>query len=175
MGAWQLGEDAARRQRGAVASDDPQNALLTIVGRVLKWVPADVVVMFGSGVAIYVAANDTPGWWLIPVFAAVAPILVSLSAFSGRDPTKAWWTKMVAFRTFAAPLASLLWMFTVPNTPWTRIGWVAKHDKPSIIIAAVLGAIFSLLAEGLERGITNPNSPAWPAHTRVEAIQRAEE
>jgi len=39
MGAWQLGEDAARRQRGAVASDDPQNALLTIVGRVLKWVP----------------------------------------------------------------------------------------------------------------------------------------
>jgi hypothetical protein len=165
MGAWQLGVDAARRQRGLILGDDPQNALLTIVGRVLKWVPADIVVMFGSGVALYVAANDAASWWLIPAFAGVAPALVTLTAFSGRDPTRAWWTKMVAFRTGAAPLASLLWMFTVPDTPWTHVKWVGQHDKPTIIIAAVIGALFSLIAEGLERGIDNPNAPAWPANT----------
>ena len=163
MGAWQLGVDAARHQRGLLLNEPPQNPLVTIIGRVLKWVPADVVVMFGAAVAVYVADEAEPGVWLIPFFAGLAPVLVVLSAFAGRDKTKPWWTRLLAYRTVVAPFATLIWMYTVPETPWERIKWVADHDTEVIIIAAVTGAMFSLLAQALEDSISDPTEPAWPS------------
>jgi hypothetical protein len=47
MGAFSLGERAVPDELIAGATDEPSK-LLTIVGRVLKFIPADVVVIFST-------------------------------------------------------------------------------------------------------------------------------
>ena len=151
MSAFHLGRDAVDRPR--LTEDDPKpgNSLVDIVGRVVKFIPGDVVVIFSAGIALYLANEDQPGKWLIPVGLIVAPLFVFAGAFSAAGGKTGWLTKLVRFRIVAAAIAFFIWSFTVPATPWNQWDFIEDNDIITIIAAAILGGLFSLFADGFER------------------------
>src|SRR5688572_12920165 len=96
MSAWSLGREAVLERRLGI-SKEPDDPLLTYVGRVLTWIPADVVVIFAAAItALIDDPMDDPSTWLIVGGVILTPIAVILGAFSTQ--TEGWFTKRVQFR-----------------------------------------------------------------------------
>jgi hypothetical protein len=97
MSAWQLGWNANVRRgpKRSLRDETPQGALATIIGKVLKWTSADVVVLFGAAVSLYVINEKQAPAWLLIVGAGLSPVFVLLGAYAARETGKKWWTSFV--------------------------------------------------------------------------------
>lgn len=153
MSAWQLGWDAGKRD-GATIASDPSKELQTIVGKVIAWVPADIMVIFASAIAAYETQSKSAPFLLIAISVVFAPVVVLVAAYSARDVAQPpWLTKKVQFRTIAAIPAFLLWSYTIPGNPWDRIDWVDDNDTLCLILAAFAGLVFAFWAQGFEKDL----------------------
>lgn len=150
MSAWQLGHSATLVPR--MLEEEPRpTTLLTFVGRVLTWIPADVVALYAAAIT---AVADEPqgatGKWLVVGGACLALVAVPLGAFSANSGI----TKKVKVRMVLAPIAFVIWSPTVPASGWNDIGFVVAHPGWTVVICAVAGFLFAQVAEGIDKRTT---------------------
>jgi hypothetical protein len=151
MSAWGLGRDSGAG--GFRVANEKDNALQTFVGRVLTFIPTDVVALYAAAIAAFVT-DPTKGssWLLVPVFFVLCPIAVAGGAFSAGESGK-WWTRRTRFRTIVAPIAFIIWSPTVPNSGWEQWHVVAIHPRWTVLICAIAGYVFALIAGGFDKRI----------------------
>jgi hypothetical protein len=168
MSAWWLGRDggrtAARTEgvRGAAAGDtvaggggDGRGGLGDFIGKIVTWIPAEVVAFYGAAVAAIISdPSKRGGWVLVLIGVILSALLVVLGAWSAT--TGSWFTKRVKFRTAMAPIAFLIWSTTVPDSAWNSWHVVAHHRGWSVIVAALLGLLFSQVAAGIDKRFPAP-------------------
>src|SRR5215470_2563992 len=90
MSAWSLGAD---RVRAKDLSND--EATSEIIGRMTRWIPGDILVLFAGAINWISAEPAAPSVPLLLVFLAATPIVVVLAAFSKHDLAKFDLTKAV--------------------------------------------------------------------------------
>lgn len=145
MAIWTLGRVPA----GEVVVEAQSSTLEKFVGKVLKWVPADLAVIYTGFIkALVDSPDDDPNVRLTVVFIVLAPIAVLLVSFSSGD--RGVKGRALAARVVLAAPALAIWSGTVPNSGWDQIEWVAENPAWTVGIAAVAGFFFSLIADGIE-------------------------
>lgn len=149
------GELETRSQDRVASEEEPGAGLLTYVGRVLTWIPADVVALFGAvTMALVDEPKDAAGPWLIVGGAILSALFVVGGAWSRRGSgasSSAWFTGKLRWRTMLAPVAFLIWSPTVPGSGWTNLAIVAENPGWTVVACAAAGALFALFVSGLER------------------------
>lgn len=148
MSAWELGRQSGTRY----AADAPQsNDLLTIVGRILQWIPADVIVLFTAAITALVdEPKDAAGKWLIVGGVVMSSLFVIGGAWSERTSGQTWLTKKAKVRAAVAPVAFLIWSPTVPDSGWQELKIVSDNPAWTVIVCAVAGALLAMFLSGLE-------------------------
>jgi hypothetical protein len=113
----------ATRRRVPPAADAPEgDNLLTIVGRILKWIPADVIVLFTAAITALVdEPKDAAGKWLIFGGVVMSSLFVVGGAWAERTSGQPWLTKKAKVRAAVAPVAFLIWSPTVPDSGWQEL------------------------------------------------------
>lgn len=153
MTAWRLGEDASRTEVSAAGDGaaDP----VSYVGRVLEWIPADVIALYAAAITAFEQEpTDGSSKVLIVGGVVLAFVAVVLGAFAGDGFSKTVW-----LRACLAPIAFLIWSPSVPNSGWQDIEWIADHPGLTVMACAVLAFIFALAAQGLEKRIKRKPKP----------------
>ena len=147
MTAWRLGEDA-RRQQDVRALDGDDGSALSFVGRVIEWIPADVVVLFAAAITAF-QAEPTDGSAKVLIVGGVILAVVAVigGAFAQGGPI----TKRVGLRAALAPIAFLIWSPSVPGSGWQDIDWIAEHPELTVLACAVAAFVFALIAQGAEK------------------------
>jgi hypothetical protein len=79
-----------------------------------------------------------------------------LGGWSKTDDLDARATKERLLRTGLATVAFAIWSFVVPGAAWYGIASVAEDADVFPLAAALAGAAFALLAEGLVRRVAKP-------------------
>jgi hypothetical protein len=148
MAAWTLARVPADQSVVEPGSSQAEK----FVGKVLKWVPADLVVIYtGLIKAVVDDANDTSNYWVTAGFVVAAPVTVLLLAFAsgprGIGGSKLW------VRAILSMPAAAIWSATVPNSGWDEIQWVTQHLALTAGLAGAAGFFFSLIADGIEQRI----------------------
>src|SRR4051794_3435394 len=101
MTAWRLGEDA--RFQGARTLDDDGKTALSFVGKLIEWIPADVVALYAALItALKTDPAEAQAKYLIGTGVILALVAVPLGAWSGRKEHPDWWTKLVRKRMLLA-------------------------------------------------------------------------
>lgn len=185
MGAWSLGRDAVLFEprpaipptRQTVADADPRSVsekegeppqaaprdtMAELAGKVLAWIPGEVVVLYGALVTLFVQNDaekigDTASVILTVLGILFAGGFVVLAAWSNTSKA-GWLTKRVRGRAVLASFAFLIWSLTVPNSGWNEIEWIAEHPAETTAVAGVLGLVFSLVATGADNRLGNGTS-----------------
>jgi hypothetical protein len=148
VSAWQLARVPGKRV--LVESDDSDFA--KFVGLLLKWIPADLVVLYTAFIkALVDDPTDDPNVYLTIIFGVSAPIVVLLLAANSDHGARGW---TLALRTILVVPAFALWTLTVPNSGWDQIDKIAAHPTWVAGLAAFGAFLFSLLAEFIERRVT---------------------
>lgn len=151
MSAWQLGREGAT-PRFAAFDAETDTPLQTFVGRVLTWIPLDVVAIYAAAItALTDEPNDSVSKWLIVGGVSLALVAVPLGAFATK--TSEWFTKKVKVRMALAPIAFLIWSPTVPDSGWNNVKFVVDNPAWTVVICAVAGYLFSLIAQGLDKRV----------------------
>ena len=149
MSAWALGRESHPR---FTVEETPRETLLTYAGRVLQWIPADVVVLFtAAAMALVDEPKDAAGKWLIIAGVIASALFVIGGAWTQRTPGQPWYTNKAKLRTALAPVAFLIWSPTVPDSGWSDLKMVADNPAWTVIICAIAGTLFALFVGGLER------------------------
>jgi hypothetical protein len=161
MGAWSLGREAALakqlpRQARELAKEpqDPQDTLSDLAGKVLAWIPGEVVVLYGALITLFVQNDaekigDSASVVLTIGGVVFAGLFVLLAAFASTSGA-GWLTMRIKGRAVLASIAFLIWSLTVPNSGWNEFDWIADHPIETAAIAGVVGLVFSLLATGVD-------------------------
>ncbi len=141
MSAWNIGAEQVR----AVKLGD-KGAASEIIGRVVLWIPGDILALYAGAVNWVSAEPSHPSVRLLQVFLAATPIVVILSAFAKRDLGKFDFVKALL-----ASLAFAIWSLSIPRSGWQQ--WHVVNQNPGWVTAASAlgGLIFGLLATGIER------------------------
>lgn len=115
------------------------------VGRVVRWVPGDVIVLFAA--CITWVGVDKPSVPLLVLFGALTPLIVLGGAWS-RSRHRVGKSDYV--KAVLGLVAFVIWSLTVPGSGWRawpviaeNVGWVA-------VISAVGGVLFGLIGSGVE-------------------------
>jgi hypothetical protein len=120
-----------------------------IADTVAKWVPGEVLALYGVGVSLI----GSPNWFWLLVGVLMAPAVVLLAAFvnSGAFPPG----PATAVRAALGLSAMLIWTLTVPGSGWRE--WALLRDNATVLAlaGAVLGVFFGLVAEGVSRWADN--------------------
>jgi hypothetical protein len=145
MSVWALSR--VPQGRAIVEADD--NDLARFVGLVLKWIPADLAVIYTAFIkALVDDPKDDPNIWLTVIFITLSPIVLALLAATSDHGAGG---KTLAIRAFLSIPAFAIWSLTVPNSGWDQIDRIAKHPAWVAGFAALGGFLFSLIAELVER------------------------
>lgn len=173
MGAWSLGRDVSRFEGVApravaaevapgakvpanvVAVEEAETQLKDFAGKVLQWIPGEVIAFYGAITTIIVQNEKESIGNLGSILLTAAGVLLSaafvlLAAFSNTSE-KGWLTKRVKLRSGLAAIAFVIWSLTIPSSGWNQIDWIAKHPAPTAAIAGLLGLVFSLFATGADK------------------------
>ncbi|HSV67724.1 MAG TPA: hypothetical protein VLJ59_17710 [Mycobacteriales bacterium] len=153
MSMWRMGREAVRIDTPVLTPLDRSVAgggrgpLGDIVDTVTKWVPGEVLALYGVGVTMIGA----PNWFWLVVSLLLAPAVVALSAFANSgilppDPR-------IGARALLGFGAMLIWTLTVPESGWRE--WAPVRDNPTVVAlaAAAFGLMFGLVAEGVTRWV----------------------
>ena len=134
------------------ASGD-DNRLLTYVGKLIGWIPADAIGFYAASVTVLVDdPKDDPSWWLVALGGGVAAFLT----LAGRK-SKHGWRSMLSWKMLVHIVIVLvafgIWSATVPDSGWQEIDWVDKHAGWTVVISAALGLVVATIAEWLRKWI----------------------
>jgi hypothetical protein len=142
MSAWSIGADPVRVQK----LNQDRDAASETIGRVTRWIPGDILVLFAGAINWVSAEPEHPSVKLLVLFFLATPVVVLLGAFAKR--------KLVGFDYVKAALAMLafaIWSLSIPRSGWHQ--WPLVNDNPGWVTtaSALVGLIFGLLASGVER------------------------
>lgn len=130
-------------------TDGDGTGALSFVGRVLEWIPADVIALFAAAITAFeLEPTDGSSRILIGGGAVLAILAVVGGAFAGDGFSAKVWARAVL-----APIAFLIWSPTVPDSGWQDIAWVADHPQLTVAACAVAAFLFAMLAQGLEKRV----------------------
>jgi hypothetical protein len=153
MTAWGVGF-----RRAELSGLDSVGGLGAFVGKVISWIPADVVALYGVAVTTQEAtrthSGSNPNTGLLVTFIVLAPIVAWAGAFAAPN-RKFTWRDLVA--GILAFFGFAIWSTSVPRSGWGGIDWVQQHPTDVAIGAAVAGLVFSLIASGVDRRV--PDKP----------------
>lgn len=175
MGAWTLGRDAALLQReasipptrAAVAHADPRSeaekagepapqeakeTLADMAGKLLTWIPGEVIALYGALLTIAMQNNPEKLGSDLSIALTVLGVIVAggfvlLAAYSNTTD-ESWQSKRIKWRAGLASVAFAIWSLTVPNSGWNEINWIAENPGLVAGIAGFLGIAFSFFATG---------------------------
>jgi hypothetical protein len=154
MSAWTLGRAATLRRSYPTsltgASDTP---LQSFVGRVIAWIPTDVVAIYTAAtLALVDDPTEKAGKLLIIGGVALSLIAVPLGALSASHGG-GWFTTRVKFRTGMAPIAFVIWSPAVPKSGWEAWRSVHQHPKYTVIVCAALAYVFAQVAQAIDNRV----------------------
>jgi hypothetical protein len=147
--------EAHRKVQGQKPTpDEAQSTMTDLAGKVLSWIPGEVVVLYGALITLFVGTSaDSPGDAASIILTVLGVIFASgfvvLAAWSSTSDSE-WLTKRIKGRAFLAGVAFVIWSLTVPDSGWQEIKWIAEHPAQTAGIAGVFGLIFSLIATGAD-------------------------
>ena len=141
MSAWSLGAD-----RGAVVRLSGEDRTKEIIGRVVRWIPGDMVVLYAGAINWVSAEPKLPSLPLLLVFIAATPVVVILGAFATRSVRRFDFVKAVL-----AVIAFGIWSVSVPRSGWQQFDVVRENPGWVTALSALGGLMFGLLASGMER------------------------
>lgn len=148
MSVWRVGRDAAEdatRVRGKGPAGGGEPKLQAFIDRVVKWIPGDVLALYAAGVTAIGAPSI--GWLIAGV--VLSPLIVLLTPFATTGHFAPWKAGLVlAALAFAA---TLIWSLSIPNSGWQELQAIRDHATQVALAAAVLGLIFGLVADGIEK------------------------
>lgn len=140
MSAWSIG---AERVRAGVLGRKPTAE--EFVGRLTRWIPGDVLVLFASAINWVSAEPKPPSRSLLIVFLLATPIVVLLGAYSKRGVVPYDWVNALL-----ATFAFAIWSISIPRSGWQA--WPLFSSNPGwVTLASALGGlVFGLIASGIE-------------------------
>src|SRR5216684_6922962 len=94
MSAWSIGADRVRAQKLS-----GKDAAIEMLGRVARWIPGDILVLFAGAINWVSAEPAHPSVRLLVAFLVATPVVVVLGAFAKQD--------VVGFDFVKAALATL--------------------------------------------------------------------
>lgn len=139
MSAWGVGASTSEVR---LATPDAGS----YVGRVVRWIPGDVVALYGAAILWVTPEPLAPSlalWWW---FVAAAPVVTLAGAFATRNLKK-----FDAVKAALAAVAFAIWSLSVPRSGWQQLGAIAANPGWVIAASALGGVIFGLVASGIER------------------------
>jgi hypothetical protein len=151
MTAWQVGYrgDEIRSLAGG------GSGLGAFVGKVIEWIPADVVALYAvvvtslQGTATEKSKNPSLVWLII--FILITPLVSWLAVLVAKRP--------FTWRDFAAGglalVAFAIWSTSVPQSGWGRLRWIRDNPAQLAIAAAVVGLVFSMVATVINDRVPN--------------------
>ena len=142
MSAWSLG-----RRSGAGALAGGANDLKSFVDRVVQWIPADVIAIYGLGITALKSQDPDPNpsvVWLV-----AAGVLAFLVTVLGARATRGTVVKRDWVLAGLAVIAFAIWSLAVPDSGWYDVSWVRDNPGWLAIISAVAGLLFGLVADSL--------------------------
>jgi hypothetical protein len=144
MGIWALARTGEARFR-AFANENK-----TVVDRLTRWIPGDMLALFATVVTAIAAMTspEMPQWiWLaVCIFATPALVLLIKPADGKPDPQK-------PKKALLGLIAFVIWSLTIPDSAWHNIAFVTDNAPLVAGLAALGGIFFGLLAENL---VTQP-------------------
>lgn len=144
MSMWQIA-------LGTVDSDvfvpeaDTDHGLREYTDRILKWIPGDVLALYATGVTTI----GKPSWWWLVVAIVLSPALVLLVPFTTTGRLDL--SRHVTTNALLGLGATLIWTLTIPNSGWQNIDGISKNAPTVALVVAVLGLLFSVIAEGFSQ------------------------
>jgi hypothetical protein len=140
------GQDPASGGGGGQTGDE--KATQTVIDRVTKWIPGDVLALYATAVTAFSAGtNASPSVILLIVSIFFAGLVVLGSAFSsnGSITRHVWLPAGLAAGAFA------IWSLSVPFSGWQK--WHVVHDNQAAVavVAAAAALLYTFLAEGLSK------------------------
>lgn len=141
MSAWTIG---AERVPAAKLGD--KSAATEIIGKLARWIPGDILVLFAGAVNWVSTEPSHPSVPLLVVFWAATPCVVILSAWAKHDLKK-----IDSVKAFLATIAFGIWSLSIPRSGWQNWDLVSKNPGWVTGISALGGLMFGLLASGIER------------------------
>jgi hypothetical protein len=179
VGSWTLGRDAAllgenasipitrkdvfeadpRTDKEKEGQGEPRDTLSDMAGKVLAWIPGEVIVLYGALITLFVQNDPEKAGNATTIILTVLGVIaaggfVYLAAWSSTK-TKQWVTKRIRGRAILASIAFLIWSLTVPNSGWNEIGWIADNPAAMAGIAGAFGLVFSFIATGFDNRFTD--------------------
>lgn len=132
-----------------VKSAQQKTAALTgvAIGAVVRWIPTEVVVLYGAAVAASQPAG-TPAAPVIPlapwiVCLVASPVLSVVLALSTERREHMIWKAVLAAAAF------VLWSETVPNSAWNLVPGFSPSGPITLLVIGLTAAIFTPIAEWL--------------------------
>jgi hypothetical protein len=140
--AWQIGY-GSRNADGLDPADG--GGLGAYIGRVIAWVPADVIALYGVVITALQATDSSkgsnPSVAMLVLFIILAPVVTWLAALSAKHFT---------YRDVAAGVLAFvafgIWSTSVPQSGWGHFKWVQHNPVQLAIFGAVAGLLFGLIA-----------------------------
>lgn len=148
MSVWRVGRDAATdatKTRGGPPTRGGEPKLETFIDRVVKWIPGDVLALYAAGVT----AIGAPSMWWLVVGVILSPIIVLLTPFATTGHFAPWKAGLVL--ALLAFVATAIWSLSIPNSGWQEMQVIRDHAAQVALGAAVLGLLFGLVADGVEK------------------------
>ncbi|HEX3329168.1 MAG TPA: hypothetical protein VHS27_04540 [Gaiellales bacterium] len=144
MTAYSLG------QRGVTGQVAPDSTIDSFIGRVIRWIPTDIIALYTAGISLLAQAPAEVGAkWLLIGFIILAPIAVVLGAWTA-STSGGWFTNKIKFRTAFAPIAFVIWSPSVPSSGWQEWHVVNDHPRLTVVVCGVVAYVFAQIAHHLD-------------------------
>jgi hypothetical protein len=118
------------------------------IDRLTKWIPGDVLALYVAAVTAFADSDGAkPSPILLIVFVVLSAVFVLGSSFAQTGKV----SPKLGLPAALAALAFAIWSLSVPFSGWQRLDFVNEHQAAVAIVAAVAGALFGFLANGLTK------------------------
>lgn len=124
----------------ALADGTTANPVLEFLGRWVKWIPAEVIAIYGLTISQMQpepdAASQEPvvsvPWFVITL--AATPVVVLVAGYFAKSSKLAW-------RALFSIVAFAIWSSTVPHSPWQEFDLFTQNELISYGVLALLSLV----------------------------------
>jgi hypothetical protein len=144
--------DAGGAESGKSRVNTAKEKAFEYLGVLIKWIPSEIIAVYGAVVATQVAsalANGTtvkPDWSLWWIMLAATPIYVVVVAFATQSQANVFAKAVISVPAFA------LWTATVPGSIWGAFEWFQKTNGVGFVLVALLAGLIALVGNKLAPG-----------------------